>query len=140
MCRTDSFDGKRCQLFKGFLYSRTILAHNIGIVASHFIPEDFHIHVAVYETTVERTECSEPIAREKQSFRFVECHHRFRPMYHRCKVEPEFVITQIERISILDKQLMIRRDVVESFYHAECLLVTHNGYVGIVFFNQRYRT
>lgn len=97
------------------------------------------IHACIHKSAIQRTETAEPITGEEYTIRFVECHHRFRPMHHRSKVKTQFMTSESKEITIF-YQILLACHTIETFDHSKSLLIANDYNIRIVLFNQSDRT
>ena len=126
----DGADREAAQLGQRLLHGVAILAHDVGVVARHFLPITVRIDARVQESTVQRAEAAEGVAGEEHAVRLVQGHHCLEPVHHGRQVEAQLVVSQVEEVAFLHL-VAFACHAVESLYHAECLAVAHDDDVGI---------
>ena len=118
--------GQPAEFLQGFLHGHAVLAHDVGVVAHHFVPVFFGVHLLVGDAAVQRAEASEAVAGKEDVVGLVEGHHGFRPVHHGREVELQGVPAQRERVAIFHFQRVVANAVV-AFDHVERFVVPHQG-------------
>ena len=92
VCRANGSDRQSSQFLQGFLYRTTVFANDIGVVTHHFTPVLIYIDTGIQKSSVYSAKASESVTWEKDSVRFIKCHHRFGPVHHRSHIETKHML------------------------------------------------
>ena len=126
----DGVDLKPGELLECALHGGAVLADDVCVVARHLAPEAVGVHIGVEHAAVQGAKRAEGVGREEHLLRLLIRDHDLGPVHHRSHVERELVVTQVERVALLDLVQPVG-DAVISGQHAEGLFVADDLHIGI---------